>query len=498
MAGRQVRTTKKRPFFKTRAFPFLLRHLAAVGSVVLTRWILDPFQPYLKIQLIVLLFLLPIIASTVWWGMTPGILAGVAAFFIFNYFYIPPYRTLTVYSTTDLITLVIFLIVSLIMSQLIGRAREAVKLAQSREWEATRMYELIAAFVSLQEADKIAQELARQTLDTFGCQAVKVTVSQDLPESFSAVANPEEEITERTPDQVMILRSAREQEGEIQIWRKENFSDKESRLLEAYSVQAALALEKVRLARSERKAKLLEESDQLKTSLLNSVSHELRSPLAAIKASVSSLRSGTVDWKSSDREELLATIEEETDHLNALVGNLLQMSRIESGALKLQKHWNSYEEIVKSATVKMSKQLQNHQLMINLPKNLPLIPTDYVLIEQVFTNLISNSVKYAPVDTPIVITVFTEGEFLHTQVTNQSPAVAEEHLERIFDKFYRITFADRVTGTGLGLSICKGIIEAHGGRIWAENRPEGFTFHFTLPLTLDGALPAIPEETVNE
>jgi len=245
MAGKQVKTTKKVPFFRTRAFSFLLRHLAAVGSVVLTRLILNPFQPYLKIQLIVLLFLLPIIASTVWWGMTPGDSGhGVTAFLIFNYFYIPPYRTLTVYSTTDLITLVIFLIVSLIMSQLIGRAREAVKLAQSREWEATRMYELIAAFVSLEEADKIAQELARQTLETFDCQAVEVMVSQDSPQSFSAAANPEENFSHLPPDLVMILRSAREQEGEIHIWRRENFSDKESRLLEAYSVQAALALEK--------------------------------------------------------------------------------------------------------------------------------------------------------------------------------------------------------------------------------------------------------------
>ena len=174
------------------------------------------------------------------------------------------------------------------------------------------------------------------------------------------------------------------------------------------------------------------------------------------------------------------------------------MSRIESGALQLQKRWNSYEEIVKSAAAKMHKQLQEHTLRLDLPQDMPLVPSDYVLIEQVFTNLISNSVKYAPAGTEISISAKVEGETLHTFVTNQSPAVAEEHIERIFDKFHRITFADRVTGTGLGLSICKGIIEAHGGKIWAENQPEGFVFNFTLPLTLDGILPAVPQESGDE
>ena len=268
--------------------------------------------------------------------------------------------------------------------------------------------------------------------------------------------------------------------------------------MDAYTAQGALSLERIRLAEGENRAHLLEESDRLKSSLLNSVSHELRSPLAAIKASVSSLRSGAVDWNTNDREELLATIEEETDLLNNLVGNLLDMSRIESGALKPQRRWNSLGEIINSAATKMRKQMQDHVLEVDLPADLPLVPTDYVLIEQVFTNLISNSIKYAPAGTVISIKAGIEGETMHVWLTNQSPPVPEEHLERIFDKFYRITFADKVMGTGLGLSICKGIIEAHEGRIWAENRPEGFVFNFTLPLTLDGALPSVPKEVADE
>lgn len=135
--------------------------------------------------------------------------------------------------------------------------------------------------------------------------------------------------------------------------------------------------------------------------------------------------------------------------------------------------------------------------MINLPDDLPLVPTDYVMIGQVFINLLSNSIKYAALGTRIEISAGTALDFMHVRLANQSPPVPEEHLARIFEKFHRITEADRVTGTGLGLSICKGMIEAHGGKIWAANEPGRFVFHFTLPLTLDGALPDSPREIDN-
>jgi two-component system sensor histidine kinase KdpD len=142
---------------------------------------------------------------------------------------------------------------------------------------------------------------------------------------------------------------------------------------------------------------------------------------------------------------------------------------------------------------------EEHRLEIDMPESLPLVPVDYVQMEQVFTNLVSNSLKYAPANTIIYIRTRVKDELIHIQISNQGPQVPSEHLERIFDKFYRITAADRVTGTGLGLSICKGIIEAHGGRIWAENIADGLAFNFTLPLTWDGAnAPQLPMDTENE
>jgi two-component system sensor histidine kinase KdpD len=187
--------------------------------------------------------------------------------------------------------------------------------------------------------------------------------------------------------------------------------------------------------------------------------------------------------------ELVAAIDDEADHLNLLVGNLLDMSRIESGALKPKREWNILSEIVGSVLVRMKNLAAEHRIEVDMPESLPLVPVDYLQVEQVFTNLVSNSLKYAPTNTVVGIRARVEGEAVHVQVSNQGPQIPPPDLERIFDKFYRITEADKITGTGLGLSICKGIIEAHGGQIWAANVPDGLAFNFTLPLIWNGTAP---------
>jgi two-component system sensor histidine kinase KdpD len=253
-------------------------------------------------------------------------------------------------------------------------------------------------------------------------------------------------------------------------------------------------LERAALANMENRAQVLEESDRLKSALLSSVSHELRTPLATIKASITSLISARVAWDSEARMELLEAVDEETDHLNYLVGNLLDMSRIEAGALQPNRQWNLLNEIVDGVLARIHRGLQDHRVVVDIPDEFPLLPVDYIQMEQVFTNLLNNSAKYAPEGSEIRISAkLLSSDTLEVQISNQGPGVAPEHLDRIFSKFYRVTDADKVSGTGLGLSICKGIIEAHGGRIWAENLPEGLAFKFNLPLTWDGAPPPIVE-----
>jgi two-component system sensor histidine kinase KdpD len=481
-----------------RLVPKVLPFLGPFLCVLLTKVILQPAQSFLEIQIIELIYLLPVLLATVLWGLTSGIMAGITAFLVFNFFYIQPYETFMVHQTQDVITLIIFLFVAILLSRFIGKAREGMRLARNREWEATRMYELISELAGLKDMESIARQLAAYSIKTFILDCVEINIECPEEDKFS-ISIPEKNPCSTPSTHSLVLKTARSIEGEMRIWKSgADFTPQEDRLLQAFISQGALAFERLRLMKGENMVRILAESDQMKTSLLNSVSHELRTPLSVIKASVSSLHSGTVKWETDARRELLATIEEETDQLNLLVGNLLDMSRIEAGALAPQKDWNAIDEIAISVAAKMRKQLINHHLEMIFAEDLPLIHTDYVMIAQVFINLISNSIKYSPDDSTIVIEGQQAGEFIHIKLSNQGPQVSKEHLLRIFDKFYRVTNADQITGTGLGLSICKGIIEAHGGKIWAENENSCFVFHFILPVTLDGTSPSIPREILDE
>lgn len=486
---------KKLKFHFNQVPPWLIGLFGSAVIIGLVTLVLKSFASGLQVQLIALLYLLPVLVCTLFWGLTSGILAGLLSFLAFNFYFIPPYLTLAVHQSQDVITLIVFLIVAVVVSQLIGQARQAERLAKKREWEATRMYELISALAGLADTQSIIQTLAQKIIDTFGFDQVEIIANEQIDGKPVSYCLFKLEAQKKTCEMTLSMFTARNTEGEIRLWFDQNtFSLEETRLLAAFSSQGAMAIERVHLMQRENIARILEESDRVKTSLLNSVSHELRSPLAAIKASASSLRNGAVDWDTAARAELITTIDEETDSLNLLVGNLLDMSRIEAGALKPMKRWNSILEIVKGVEVKMYTQLMQHPVDYKVPRDYPLVPTDYVLMGQVFTNLFSNSAKYAPMGSHIVISAGISEENALIKVINQSPAVPEEHLEHIFDKFYRVTEADKITGTGLGLSICKGIIEAHGGKIWAENQPEGFSFNILLPLTLDGELPKIPKD----
>jgi two-component system sensor histidine kinase KdpD len=465
-----------------------------VAAFTLALWF---FREYLSIQVIALLFMLPVLLSTRLWGLAPGILAALLSFLTFNYFFTQPYYTLMVHQTQDFLALIVFLIISVVISQLLGQDLESIAAATAREREATRLYELSVALAGLMDDQDIAKILAEKICETFYAEKVVV----DLHDGLEAVTlgcppNQEPDNRNRRPDQIFPLATVRGQLGAVNLWRSAGrLSRAEERLLNTFTSQGALAVERVRLIKTENRATVLEESDRLKTSLLNSVSHELRSPLSTIKASISSLRSGLVDWDTEARLELMTGIEEETDHLNQLVGNLLDMSRIETGALNPQRKWNSLSEIIGGVLKRMHVDVQKHHIVVDIPAEIPPVPVDYIQMEQVFTNLISNSVKYAPPETKIFITARLQNDqMLLVQVSNEGPHVTEEDLGRIFDKFYRVTAAEKITGTGLGLSVCKGIIEAHGGKIWAENAPGRFIFNFTLPVSWEGLYPHIPEE----
>jgi len=476
------------------------KFLTAFLLSAVTTLVLLPEREFLGSQIVVLLFLLPVLLSVYFLGLASAIVSAVVSFLCLNYYFVPPYYSLLVHKAQDYVTLLVFLLIAVFTSQLIGKARQGMQLARKNEWEATSLYKLILSLSQQQDNANIAQTLGQHTLNTISCVKVEIALSEETknpPIIMGAKKKKQKEGELFEFTYPMLAQS--NYEGYIKVWVDHPvLSGEEDRLLTIYANQGALFLERIHLLQVETKSHILEETNQTKSILLSSVSHELRSPLAAIKASVSSLHSGMVDWDTDARKELLATIEEETDHLNFLVGNLLDMTRIEVGALTLHKNWNSLSEIVNGVVKRMHKMLDQYQVMIDIPQELPPLFTDYVLIEQVFTNLISNSVKFAPSKTRISIISRVENENIHTMVCNQSPPVPEEDLEHIFEKFNNVHHQGRVTSTGLGLSICKGIITAHKGNIWAENAPEGFVFHFTLPINSTESPHPVSLEMIDE
>ncbi|MCS6907815.1 MAG: DUF4118 domain-containing protein [Anaerolineales bacterium] len=467
------------------------RFTYSIVIVLCATLLLYPLREVVGIEIIALLYLFPIGINATFWGLRAGLLSAILAFFALNFNFIPPYYTLYVHRTQDVIILVVFLVVAVFISQLVGRLRRSLRLAQAREAEAVCLFDFMVKLASLQSEQAILDVLVRQVQQAVHADRVSASLKLRL-ENKGATSTLSSELplqehpptTKNPPDLCFSLQLSPPSEGEIQIWRPQKpFSETEKRFLQIFISQAGLALERLRLRHAEIQAKILAESDRLKASLLSSVSHELRTPLAAIKAAISSLNSPSVELDTDSRKELMAMIEEETDHLNLLVGNLLNMSRLEAGALTLERSWSRLEDIVRSATERTRVYSKDHQVVVQFPPGLPDLYVDYLLMEQVLINLINNSLKHSPAGSKVEIVVFPpETDQVRVEVRNQSPAIPPEYLERIFDKFFRLEQPQRVRGIGLGLAICKGIIEAHGGKIWAENRERGIAFVFTVPL----------------
>ena len=218
--------------------------------------------------------------------------------------------------------------------------------------------------------------------------------------------------------------------------------------------------------------------------MLSSVSHDLRTPLTAITGATSTLLEEDRRLDAPTRHALLHTVHAEADRLNRLVSNLLAMTRLESGAIQVHKEWQPLEEVVGAALTRLEAPLHNRPITTYLPADLPLVPLDSVLIEQVLINVLDNAIKYTPPGSPLSLSAWTTDGAVTVEVADQGPGLPPGEEQRVFEKFYRAQRPRESSGAGLGLTICRGIIEAHGGHIWAENRSGGGTaFRFTLPLT---------------
>jgi two-component system sensor histidine kinase KdpD len=250
--------------------------------------------------------------------------------------------------------------------------------------------------------------------------------------------------------------------------------------------------QRARLVEESNRVQLLEEMDRLRAALIGSVSHDLRTPLASIKASISDLADPALRLSDEDRVMLLRTTEEETDRLTRLVTNLLDMSRIQAGALVPHRSATPLDELISAVAARLAPMMRQHRLTVDVPEGLPLADVDYLLVEQVFSNLLENAARYTPPGTAVTVSgvAVPDAGQVEVRVVDHGHGVAEGEQERIFDQFYRLRAESRDIGTGMGLAIVKGIVEAHGGRIWVEPTPGGgATFALRLPVARDTALP---------
>jgi two-component system sensor histidine kinase KdpD len=265
--------------------------------------------------------------------------------------------------------------------------------------------------------------------------------------------------------------------------------------------QSASLIERERLRRESLQVEVLQRTDALRAALISSVSHDLRTPLSSIKAAASSLLQDDVQWDEEARSSFAHSIVREADRLNRLVANLLDMSRIEGGALSPEKEWYPIDELVHDVLDRMQGILQRREVHTDLPDDLPPVELDYLQIDQVLTNLLENAARYTPEGSPIDISVRRVDDVMEISVADRGPGIPEADRERVFDKFYRVmetqTRTSRATGSGLGLAVSKGLVEAHGGRIWVEKREGGGAiFRFTLPLHKTEGSRMNQEETV--
>jgi two-component system, OmpR family, sensor histidine kinase KdpD len=483
---------------------YLLGLLLVAAASVLSALV----APFIHPTNLVVIYLLSVVLAAVYLGRGPAILASILGVAAFDFFFIPPSLTLAVDDTEYLLTFVGLLAVSLVISQLTAMLRGQSEAVQRREAETVELYELGRDLTVAADLDAVAQAAIGHVGQTFGRQ-----VAVFLPEgrrsrlfaNSSGLSLSENDLvvadwsfehgqaagrgTDTLPEAAMRYQPLKTRRGVVGVLGikpvdpSRHLTREQLRTLEAFANQIGLAIERASLAEQARQAELLEVTDKLQNALLNSISHDLRTPLVSITGALSSLADEQIHLDDAARHSLIETASEEADRLNRLVGNLLDMTRLESGAMRIKKDASDIQDLVGSALENLGGRLGDRPVQIDLPQDLPLVPLDFVLIERVLVNVIDNALKYSPENTPIEISAHAAGAFLEINVADHGMGIPPEDLNRIFDKFYRVQRPDNVSGTGLGLSISKGIVQAQGGFIAAENRPGGGTIiTINLPL----------------
>jgi two-component system sensor histidine kinase KdpD len=446
----------------------------AVAGLPLLTLLLNALQPHLNLSDDLLIYLVAVVAVTVVGGFWPAVVAAVGACLLLNWFFTAPLHTFTIAEPRNLLALVLFVTVAVAVSSVVHLAarREADAARSSKETESL----LGLAQTVLGGADTPGDVLDHLTashgghaelLERVGGRWVKLASSGDLDPTLSTLR------FEVRPDLAL------EVSGQA--------ASATTSLLAGYTAQAVAALDRARLRTQAAQAEALAEGDRMRTALLRAVSHDLRTPLASIKASVSSLRQTDVHWSVEDEAELLANIEQNADRLDALVGNLLDMGRLQAGSLEPFLRATAVDEV---APVALRGLDDADHLLIVVPDDLPLVRADPGLLERVLANLFSNALRHSPPDLRPMLRAREDGDRVVLDIVDHGTGVPSGLKERIFEPFARLD--ERSPGVGLGLAVAKGFAEAMGGTIAAIDTPGGgLTVRVTLPALVSGVRAAL-------
>ncbi len=494
----------------------LQRYVYAAGAVAaatLVSWLMVGRLDNLNL---VMLYLLAVVSVATRYGRGPSILAAIASVAVFDFFFVPPHLTFAVADTQYVVTFAVMLVVGVLVSTLAARVRDTAELAIQRERRTQALYALSRELTALRSPNEVARAAARHLAALFHSAAAVFVPSSEG--TLEPVGDPLPAFAEDPREQAVArwafdhgrpagaetdtlpgaggfyepLVGTRDRLGVLALEippGQRPLSPDQRELLSALARQVAAPLERARLSAEAEQSRLAAESERLRSALLSSVSHDLRTPLAAITGAASGLLEDPPPPPAIARE-LSSTVLEEAERLNRLVGNLLDMTRLESGSLKPRREWHSLEEIVGSAVARVERYAGERRLEVSVAPDLPLVRLDGVLVEQAIVNLLENAIRHGGRGGGVSVAARREAEVAVVEVSDEGPGFPPEDAERLFDKFYR---AAGGPGVGLGLAIARAIVTAHGGQIHAERRePRGARFVFTLPL--DDSPPAPPAE----
>jgi two-component system sensor histidine kinase KdpD len=456
--------------------------LAAVGLPLLTVVLRTGFE--LSLAGTILLFLAVVVGVTLVGGLLPALGAAIGGFFLLNYFFTPPFGRLTIADGDNILALTVFVVVAVAVSAVVDVAARRTREAAQASAEAQTLATVAG---SVLRGARPLTALLERLRETFGLNSVSL-----LERDPEVARLPDTARNPATWSQAAVVGQpacSSPADGDVAVPIDDGLSlvlrgrvlpAADRRIVEAFAAQAAIALRQERLAEEAATARPLAEANRMRTALLAAVSHDLRTPLASAKAAVGSLRSPDVSFSEEDRDELLATAEESLDRLIQLVANLLDMSRLQAGALAMSATTVGLEEVVPRALDELGDLAGS--VAVRIPDDLPAVRADPGLLERVLVNVIDNARRFSPAGSPPVITASTLGATVQLRIIDRGPGIPEDHWDRVFQPFQRLGDRDNHTGVGLGLALSRGLAEAMGGTLMPEATPGGgITMILSLP-----------------